>query len=180
MEVWKDIKGYEGLYRISNMGRVKSLERTARNNIHGGERTIKESILSPTDNGHGYMLVGLKKDCKRKNHYVHRLVAEHFVENPLQNLYVNHLDYDKSNNKATNLEWCTQGENIAHSNEHMRKPKAKCRVSNTGEKYITKSSRHGNLRYRVIIKSIGVERCFVSLSDAIQFRNEVMQAWQNL
>lgn len=181
MEVWKDIRGYEGLYQVSNMGRVKSLERSVRNNINGGIRVIKESLLSPTDNGNGYKILGLSKGRKRKNHYVHRLVAEHFVENPFEKPYVNHLDYDKSNNKATNLEWCTQVENVAYSTEHMRKPKSKYRISNTGEKYITKRVYHKScVIYRVLVRNKGIDRGFKSLSDAIQYRNEVMQKWQSL
>ena len=180
MEVWKDIKGYEGLYQVSNLGRVKSIERVVRNNNFGGERTVQEKILSPTDNGHGYKIVFLRKDGKRKNHYVHRLVAMAHIDNPLGLQYVNHLDYDTSNNSAKNLEWCTQKDNIRHSTNRMRKPKSKCKTSNTGEKYISRRLDHGkNIRYRVIIESIGVSKYFINFDDAVRYRNEVMQLWQN-
>ena len=121
-EIWRDIKGYEGIYQISNFGRVKSVERIATNNKHGGVRIIKEKILTPNDNGNGYKIVCLRKPKQRKNFYMHRLVATAFIPNPKNLRYVNHKDYNKSNNNVTNLEWCTQKENIQHSIEHMRKP----------------------------------------------------------
>ena len=91
-EIWKDIKGYKGWYKISNLGRVKSLKKWC-----GNKYSIKwikeENILSPTDNGNGYLIIGLRKDTKKKNFYIHRLVAEHFIENNLNKEEVNHIDF---------------------------------------------------------------------------------------
>lgn len=141
---------------------------------------IEEHILTPTDNGSGYKIVSLHTKRSRINKYVHRLVAEHFLDNPLGKKYINHLDYDKSNNAVTNLEWCTQLENIAYSAEHMRKPKKKCRYTNTVEKYITERIYNGNCaRYRVNIRNKGIDKIFKSLEEAVCFRNEVMREWQN-
>ena len=98
-EEWKDVKSYEGYYMVSNLGNVKSL-----NYKHTG----KEKILKPSKNRCGYLKVGLCKDGKRKNYYVHRLVAAVFCANPLNYNVVNHKDENKLNNNANNLEWCTQ------------------------------------------------------------------------
>ena len=91
-EIWKDIKGYEGLYKISNFGNVKSL------NI---KRNRKLSITR-----HGYLYVDLSKNDVRKHFYVHRLVAAAFIDNPDNLPQVNHIDEDKTNNCVSNLEWC--------------------------------------------------------------------------
>lgn len=180
MELWKDIKGYEGLYKVSNLGRVKRLQKTVRNNIYGGVRIVTEKILSPTDNGHGYKIIGLRKDGSRKNHYVHRLVASAFIDNPHEFHYVNHLDRDRANNVVVNLEWCEQEENVRYSSEMMKKPKANCKATNTGEKYIHRHLEHGkHIRYRVVIKRMRVDRSFKTLDEAIWYRNEVMQKWQS-
>ena len=176
MEFWKDIKGYEGLYQVSNLGRVRHLEHRVVNHPNGSTRLVKEKILSPTDNGYGYKIVGLRKNAERKNHYLHRLVASAFVDNPKGKKYVNHLDYDRSNNIAANLEWCTQSENVQHSIEHMKKPKSKHRASKTGEKYILIRVRNGKNYFRVAISNKGVDRSFEFLYEAICYRNEVMKS----
>ena len=104
-EVWKDIKGFEGLYAVSNCGRIKSLKRVVANNKYGGQRVLKEQIKNPLDNGNGYKYVFLSEKRKRQRFYIHRLVAEHFLENRQNKKYVNHLDYNKANNAAINLQW---------------------------------------------------------------------------
>lgn len=127
--------------------------------------------MTAWDNGKGYLIVSLRKQGKRKNHYVHRLVAMAFVENPDSKKYINHIDFNKHNNNASNLEWCTQKENTNHSAIHMRHPKANCKPTNTGEKYISKISSHGNTRYRVNLRRFGVDRTFKTLEEAVYFRN---------
>ena len=105
-EIWKDIEGYEGLYQVSNMGRVKSVERTVRNGR--GYRIVPEKIKEPYDNGHGYLLVALYKDGNREQPLVHRLVATAFLENPDNLPEVNHKDENKYNNCMDNLEYCSR------------------------------------------------------------------------
>ena len=178
MEEWKDIQGYEGLYQVSNLGRVKSLERRVCNHNNGATRLIREQIITPTDNGNGYKIVGLHLKRKRQNKYVHRLVAEHFLEKPSGKDFVNHIDYDKSNNAVANLEWCTQIENVAYSVEHMKKPKTKRRPPKTGEKYIKYKNVRGKIVYRVAIKQLKIDRTFKTLEEAIRYRNEAVQKWQ--
>lgn len=108
-EVWKDIKGYEGLYQISNLGRVKSLKRFNTNNAN-----TKDRILKPSLDRKGYLHVVLCKNNKRYNKTLHRLVAEAFIENPENKPQVNHIDEDKTNNRVSNLEWMTNKENRNH------------------------------------------------------------------
>ena len=101
-EAWKDIEGYEGLYQVSNKGRVKSL------NYQGvaREKLIKHSIVS------GYKRVTLYKNKTIKRFLVHRLVANAFLPNPQNFPCINHKDENKQNNIVTNLEWCTYKYNI--------------------------------------------------------------------
>ena len=132
-EIWKEIPGYDGKYLVSNHGRIKSMWRLRNLYVNGhgrsNVRVHKERLMNPTDNGNGYLIVSLKSNNNRNSRYVHRLVAELFVENPMDLPVVNHIDYNKKNNHADNLEWCTQRENISHSIPNMRKPhKRKCGV----------------------------------------------------
>lgn len=135
-EVWKDITGYEGLYQISNYGRVKSLERKVRHN-YGKFRTVPEKILKPSPDGDGYLYVSLSKEGKKKNPKIHKLVALHFLSNPDNLPQVNHIDENKDNNVVTNLEWCTSLHNLQHSNViskgNTARAKAIIQKSLTGE-----------------------------------------------
>ena len=112
MEEWKDIKGYEGLYQISNKGRVKSL---------GNNKTRKEKILKENKNTDGYSEVTLCKNGKCKKYRVHRLVAEAFIPTSDKSLCVNHKDENKSNNCVENLEWCDRlyNNNYGTRNERL-------------------------------------------------------------
>ena len=118
IEIWKDIEGYEGLYQVSNRGRVKSLSRKVTNAMF----SINEHFVKVVDNGHGYKSVSLWKDNKGKHFYVHRLVALAFVPNSNGYKYINHKDEDKSNNDVSNLEWCTAKYNCNYGN-HTKKLK---------------------------------------------------------
>jgi hypothetical protein len=116
MEVWKDIEGFEGLYQISNYGRVRSVDRYI---IHKGKTSTwkqfkKGKIINPVLDDKGYYIVRLKKD-KKYHKKVHRLVAEHFLPRVEGKDYVNHKDGNKLNNHVDNLEWCTFLENIQHA-----------------------------------------------------------------
>ena len=108
METWKAIAGYEGLYEVSDLGRVKSL------------KYCKERILNPGKNTRGYLQVGLSKDGQRKMSFVHRLVADEFVPNPNNLTTVNHKDEVKTNNVASNLEWMSQKDNINYGTRNKR------------------------------------------------------------
>ena len=118
MEIWKDIAGYEGLYQVSNLGRVKSLERTVR--YGRGYRTIPEKILKTNKKKCDYLKLNLWKEGKAKNHRVHRLVAQSFIHNPDNLPEVNHKDENKENNCVDNLEWCTSKYNCNHGTRNQR------------------------------------------------------------
>lgn len=109
-EIWKDVEGYEGYYKVSNKGRVKSLKRTVK---HGGSvtRTFPELILKPNKVNFGYMQVTLNKDGKRRSRYVHNLVMESFVGPKRLGYEVNHINEDKEDNSLDNLEYLTSKEN---------------------------------------------------------------------
>lgn len=106
MEHWKEIAGFEGIYEVSDQGRVKSL---------GNDKSRKEKILKPGKKRDGYLHVGLCKYGHRKYLLVHRLVADAFIQNPNNLDTVNHKDEDKTNNAASNLEWMTRADNKRYS-----------------------------------------------------------------
>lgn len=107
-EIWKDIKGYEGLYQVSNMGNVKSLDRIVNHNTSKtGKSLVKGTLLKFKKDKDGYLNVCLYNNGNRSYRRVHRLVAEAFVPNPKNFPLVNHKDEVKDNNCVDNLEWCT-------------------------------------------------------------------------
>lgn len=101
VEVWKDIAGYEGLYQVSNLGRVKSLPKMC------GVRQDNGRILKPFSSKDGYLVATLSFNNKMKHFQVHRLVAEAFIPNPEQLPCINHKDLCVTNNCVDNLEWCS-------------------------------------------------------------------------
>ncbi len=142
-EIWSDIESYKGYYKVSNFGRIKNI--------------IKGNILSNTDNGNGYLIVGLSKNGHRKNHYIHRLVAKYFVFNPCPSKFncVNHIDFNKQNNEPTNLEWTDYYGNIHHTIKNGRavylegedKPTAKITANDVIE--IRNRSSQGETKRRI-------------------------------
>lgn len=123
-EIWKDIKGYEGLYQISNLGRVKSLEKTIiRKN--GIKQHFKEKILSNWVGEYVYTI--LYKNGKGKTYAIHSLVAKAFLPNLNDKSIVNHKDEDKHNNKVSNLEWCDY---IYNNNYNLKSEKTKEKLKN--------------------------------------------------
>lgn len=121
-EIYAPVKGWEGFYEVSNLGNVRSVARYANHSKKGYQRIIYGSILSLTKNKkrNGYLFVMLKRPDYRKNCLVHRLVAEAFILNPNNLPQVNHKDFDTSNNKVENLEWCDAKYNNNYS-LHRRK-----------------------------------------------------------
>ena len=118
-EEWRDIPGYLGYYQISNLGRVKSLQRKIiypKSNTYpnGCKHILKEKILTPSKDKKGYLFVQLFKNGHFKSKKIHRLVAEIFLNNEMNLPQVNHKDENKQNNNVLNLEWCTRLYNNLH------------------------------------------------------------------
>ena len=136
-EIWKDVNGYEGYYKVSNFGKIKSCLRIVKNGLGNADRIIKSRIIKPYKDNHGYHMVSLSKDGKVKKHKVHRLVAEAFISNPENKPTVNHLNEIKYDNRASNLEWATYKENNDHGGHNER-------VSKTLSKPIEQLDKNGN------------------------------------
>jgi hypothetical protein len=119
-EIWKDIEGYEGLYQVSNLGRVRSLDRlvTYKN---GCNRMFKGCVKRLYKKENGYLSVNMSKDGIDKTYYVHRLVASTFLPNLYGLPQVNHKDENKENNCVENLEWCTSIYNSTYNNIAYKK-----------------------------------------------------------
>lgn len=106
IEKFKPVQGYAGIYEISNLGRVKSLSRVVERK-DGNTRVTEDRIILPFLTKCGYHQIVLCKDGVRKKHYLHRLVANAFIENPNKLPIINHKDENKLNNRVDNLEWCS-------------------------------------------------------------------------
>ena len=117
-EIWKDVKGYEQFYQISNLGNIKSKGRTVRSRNRFLIR--KGRILHPVPNSNGYLRIQLNANGVSKRMFIHRLVAEHFVPNPFGLDTVNHKDFNPKNNSADNLEWTTRNGNYQYSFQRGR------------------------------------------------------------
>ena len=117
-EFWKDVKGFEGLYLISNLGNCKSLTITVIDK-NGHKRHLKGNVLHTNKNSSGYYCYMLTKEGKHYNKLVHRLVAQAFIPNPDKLPQINHKDEDKSNNVVTNLEWVTSEANMNYGSRPL-------------------------------------------------------------
>lgn len=127
-EIWKDIKGYEGYYQISNLGRVKSLPRLHKK-WDGHNYICKEKILKQAVNTGGYHFVELFKNGIGRITLVHKLVAESFVPNPKNLPELNHIDEVKTNNRADNLEWCNHLYNMRYGTRTQRAIEPQCKTT---------------------------------------------------
>lgn len=123
MEEWKNIKGFEGVYQVSNLGRVKSLPRHVKRENDKGY-FLKEKILKQNFHTGGYLKVTFSKNGKITNKFVHRLVGEAFIPNPNNLPQINHKDEDKSNNGISNLEWCDNQYNNVYGTKIKRQKKS--------------------------------------------------------
>ena len=127
-EIWKPIRGYEGLYEVSNLGNVRGLVRDWDNRTKA-IRNMRQHVSKT-----GYLSLRLCKDGKTKLCKVHRLVAEAFLENPSSFPFVNHLDGNKLNNNVSNLEWCSASRNIQHAYDTgLKKTRHVLQINKDGE-----------------------------------------------
>lgn len=121
-EIWKDVEGFEGVYKISNLGNIRSLDRVVEKTNYSKlgksfiqRQKIKGKALIPSKDKYGYMRLSTQVMGERCSFKVHRLVAEAFIPNPNDDPCVNHINGVKDDNRITNLEWCTYSENYKHA-----------------------------------------------------------------
>jgi hypothetical protein len=127
MEIWKDVVGYEGIYKVSNYGLVKRVSKIRGVNLKYRE----EYYLVPTDNGKGYFRIKLSNNGKSKRVMLHRIIAEAFINNPENKKCVNHINHNRKDNRIENLEWCTHSENTLHAVKHGRWNQVKSKRNKT-------------------------------------------------
>ena len=155
-EIWKDVLGFEGRYMVSNLGNVKSI---VTNHGKPQDKEIVKRIRSDTCN---YYYVQLSRNGKSTHKAVHRLVAECFIDNPENKPIVNHIDGNKHNNAADNLEWCTYSENLEHAFSIGLRSVEDCRNRMIGKTFGKKTSQYRYVcfdksrnRWKVSIKTYG-------------------------
>lgn len=171
-EIWKSIDWIDGMipiYAVSNLGRIKRIAHEHRN-ILGVVHRRKEMVITPSDNGNGYKIISVYICGKRKNLYVHRLVAQAFLENPEGKPEVNHKDYDRGNNNVINLEWCTDRENANYSAWKTRHPRLNVAAGEYG-----RGIRKRKNSYEVAIYHAGKQIYvgnFRDIESAVRARNQ--------
>ncbi|MBT5090793.1 MAG: hypothetical protein HOM76_00070 [Flavobacteriaceae bacterium] len=171
MENWKNVKGYEGIYKVSDLGRVKSLTRS---------RVSEDRILNPSYNRDGYQKVVLSVDGVQKTVTIHSLVAEAFLGHKRDGLLstgvVNHLDENKANNVLSNLEVVTQRENVIHSRTKLRPSGLPSNIKKIKSGKYTVQFSHGDSAKNSCWINRGT---YISLEDAISARNQYIYELDN-
>jgi len=164
-EIWKPIQNYEGLYEVSNLGRVKTLFRPT--SAGTGKQFLPEKIMKLQNGPHGYPFVKLFKDKKPKMNRVHRLVAAAFIPNPESKPQVNHINCIKTDNRVENLEWNTPLENIHHAMANGRNGLP------LGYKYKTK---HTQPKRRIAVNQLSLTGEFIKRWDSMFEATEFLGA----
>ena len=141
-EIWKPIKGYEGLYEVSNIGRVKSLPKTVEQ--YYGYKITNERILKQSPDRKGYMMAWLYKNKKRNTVKVHRLVANAFIPNPDNKPQIDHINTVKDDNRVCNLRWCTEKENSNNPISYKRNSESKFGCKNHHAKSVEQYAINGD------------------------------------
>lgn len=169
-KIWKPIQGYESIYKISNYGEVLALP------SKGSGKISDFLLLKSFDNGRGYRAITLVNNRVRRNFYLHRLVAIHFIDNPFNHNQVNHIDGNKTNNIVSNLEWCSRKANMQHAsingllasgeNNHLSK------LSNHDVKEIRRLHVFGVSKQHII--------SVFGISNAHYYRIINKELWKNL
>ena len=166
-EIWKDIKNYEGIYQISNLGRVKSFKN-------------KKPKIIKHGSWEGYPVVQLSNHNERHTFQIHRLVAEAFIPNPNNYPQVNHINENRTDYRIENLEWCTQKMNVNHSKRKMYHPLNPNDYNTNKYIYRKKTSTEHNSKiytyyfYRINIPRINIDKIFTSYEKAKEYRNKCL------
>lgn len=124
-EEWRAVPGYEGIYEVSNLGNVRSLDRYVNSSVPGTKYFINGKQLNPIKNNRGYLRVNLCNESGRKAKFIHKLVCLAFIPNPYNLKSINHKDENKENNSADNLEWCTDEYNANYGTRNKRVSESK-------------------------------------------------------
>ena len=172
-EIWKDIEGYEGIYQVSNLGNVKSLDRTVKYTkwqyklckVVECKHLVKGKTMIPWLNDTGYLVVDLSSKGKTRSYLVHRLVAQAFIDNPENKPEVNHKDGNRQNPEASNLEWVTSSENKIHAYRtglHVVSDETRSKLSESAKNrgYVPHSAA------RKAVKCLETGEMYVSMEDA--------------
>ena len=155
MEIWKDIKGYEGYYQVSNLGRVKSIERLVRKSTK--QYMAKSYILTSALTIHGYYFVALCRNSRCKSKTIHRLMLKAFIPNPKNKKCINHINGIKTDNRLENLEWCTHSENLKHAY------KMGLRKNTIGVKLIHNNTTYSFTSLSAASRFLGMNRDYMSI-----------------
>jgi len=166
-EIWKDIPGYEGFYQISNLGKVRSLNRYVKSK-NNSIKLLKSKRMTISIYDVGYEYICLSKKGKRIKHKIHRLVALAFIPNPNNKPEVNHINGIKHDNNYLNLEWATSSENQQHAyRTGLQIPQKNVRtgIKNSNSKQVLKYDLHGELLDEYECARIAAEKHMVATSS---------------
>ena len=165
-EIWKDIEGFEGIYQVSNLGKVRSLDRYVNTAIlHSKLKKTKGRILKQSCNIHGYSFVSLGK--KPKPYSVHRLVAKTFIPNPKNKEFVDHINTVRTDNRVENLRWATRSENNRNPNTTAKQ--SLYRKGRTLSENTKKKLKETAQKYKIIC--IETNYCYESIKECAKKTN---------
>lgn len=189
IEIWKDIDGYIGFYQISNLGRVKCLQREIIRSgdikkNHTRKFTLNEQIKRTAFDKDKYQIVALNKDGKSKMHKIHRLIAKAFIPNPENKPQVNHIDGNPSNNSISNLEWVTNRENTIHAFKFLNRNEKRYKIEQFNNKKVLQYDKKGNLLNTYTTRAEASRKTGVNQSDICKCANNKKQTaggfiWKN-
>ena len=166
-EIWLDVKGYEGFYQISSLGRIKSVDRFVPIKFKNGNvilRFYSSKFLKPFHDKDGYIIYDLIKDKKRTHFRFHRLLAEHFIPNPDNKPEVNHINGVKYDNRLENLEWCTKSDNMRHLYDALG-----FKGSNYGKQLTNEHKENIAKHHRKKVLCVELNREFNSNKEAVEW-----------
>lgn len=170
-EIWKPVKGYEGKYEVSNLGRIKSLDRI----IHcknGVDRNVLGE-LKKQQKRNGYLFTTLYKNGESKFIYIHRMVADAFLDNPYEYPCINHKDEVKTNNRADNLEWCSYSYNSTYGHARDRVEEAHRKTVIQMDLEENEIKRYSSLKEAAKAMSINYKSAHANISGVCHGRHEI-------